>query len=56
MLFCFYSIFVGFVSLSITFFNKAVFSMYAFNYSNALTAAQMILSLLVIIMISVQAD
>lgn len=32
----------GSVSLSITFFNKAVLSLYEFPYSNALTLMQMV--------------
>ena len=36
----------GVISITITLFNKAVFSWYSFNYPNALTAAQMIFALL----------
>lgn len=37
---------VGVISITITLFNKAVFSWYHFNYPNALTAAQMVFALL----------
>jgi hypothetical protein len=42
-------VFSGGVSLSITLFNKAVFSWYQFNFSATLTLAQMIFSIILLL-------
>jgi len=36
---------IGLVSISITFFNKAVLSVYDFHYSNTLTLGQMVFAI-----------
>lgn len=41
----------GVISISITLFNKAVFSWYQFNYSNTLTLAQMVFSILFLLLL-----
>lgn len=42
------------ISITITLFNKAVFSWYNFNYPNALTAAQMVFALVFLAILKVR--
>eukprot|EP00002_Diphylleia_rotans_P018111 TRINITY_DN3511_c0_g1_i2.p1 TRINITY_DN3511_c0_g1~~TRINITY_DN3511_c0_g1_i2.p1 ORF type:complete len:207 (-),score=41.85 TRINITY_DN3511_c0_g1_i2:932-1552(-) len=42
------ALFYGLISISITFFNKIVLSVYSFQYSNVLTLSQMIFSLVLL--------
>ena len=48
------SLYTGVVSITITLFNKAVFSWYNFNYPNALTAAQMMFALVFLAILKVR--